>query len=97
MFFNTLKNQSEYIKQLKKNIDLTKNNCKDIQKQLLDEFIMTINEVQDIQALNLSEKEKDEMRNAIINQARTKYVTKLIELSNETKIVRQLKSNNINI
>ena len=80
--------KGQYIKQLEKNIKLTKKNCKDIQKQLLDDFIMTINEVQDIQSLNLSEEEKDNMRNTIINHARTKYVTKLIELSNKMEAVR---------
>ena len=78
----------KYIIQLETNIKLTKRNCRDIQKQLLDDFIMTINEVQDIQSLNLSGKEKDEMRNTIINNARTKYVTKLIELSNNMEAVR---------
>ena len=82
MFVKTVRRQGIYIAELDKNLKLTKRNSKDIQKQLLDEFIMTINEIQDIQSLNLSEKEKDEMRNTIINNARTKYVTKLIELSN---------------
>lgn len=85
MIFST---KGQYIKQLEKNIRLTKRNCKDIQKQLLDDFIMTINEVQDIQSLNLSEEVKDSMRNSIINNARTKYVTKLIELSNKMEAVR---------
>lgn len=88
MFSTTIKNQNKYIKQLEINLKLTKKNCKDIQKQLLDDFIMTINEVQDIQSLNLSEEEKDNMRNTIINQARTKYITKLIELSNKMEAVR---------
>lgn len=82
MFAKTVRRQGIYISELDKNLKLTKRNSKDIQKQLLDGFIMTINEIQDIQTLNLSEKEKDEMRNTIINNARTKYVTKLIELSN---------------
>ena len=88
MFIKTVKRQGEYIYELEKNIKLTKKNCKNIQKQLLDNFIMTINEVQDIQALNLSEEEKDEMRNTIINNARTRYVTKLIELSNTEQSFR---------
>ena len=82
MFAKTVRRQGIYISELDKNLKLTKRNSKDRQKQLLDGFIMTINEIQDIQTLNLSEKEKDEMRNTIINNARTKYVTKLIELSN---------------
>lgn len=88
MFFRTIKRQGEYIVELEKNISFTKKNCNDIQKQLLDDFIMTINEVQDVQALNLQEGEKDRMRNTIINNARTKYVTKLIELSNKMEAVR---------
>lgn len=82
MFVKTIIRQGNCITELEKNLKLTKRNNKEIQKQLLDEFIMTINQIQDIQSLNLSEEEKDEMRNTIINQARTKYVTKLIELSN---------------
>lgn len=88
MFIKTVKRQGEYIYELEKNVKLTKRNNKEIQKQLLDNFIMTINEVQDIQALNLSEEEKDEMRNTIINNARTRYVTKLIELSNTEQSFR---------
>lgn len=51
-------------------------------KNLLEDFIMTINELQDMQAMKIREEEKDKMRNNIINNKRTKYVTKLIELSN---------------
>ena len=82
LFAKTIKRQGEYITELEKNIKLTKKNSKDIQKQLLEDFIMTINEIQDIQALNMSEAEKDKMRNSIIEYKRTQYVTKLIELSN---------------
>ena len=82
MFIKTVIKQGNCIAELDKNLRLTKRNCKDIQKQLLEEFIMTINEIQDIQALNLPEEEKDQMRNTIIDHTRTKYITKLIELSN---------------
>ena len=51
-------------------------------KELLEDFVITINELQDIQAMKIKEEEKDKMRNSIINNKRTKYVTKLIELSN---------------
>ena len=51
-------------------------------KELREDFVMTINELQDIQAMKIKEEEKDKMRNSIINNKRTKYVTKLIELSN---------------
>lgn len=82
MFTKTIIRQGKCIAELDKNLKLTKRNYKEIQKQLLDEFIMTINQIQDLQSLNLPEEEKNEMRNTIINNARTKYVTKLIELSN---------------
>lgn len=88
MFLKTIRKQGEYIMELEKNIKFTKNNYKDMQKQLLDDFIMTINELQDIQSINVSEKEKDDLRNSIINNARTKYVTKLIELSNNHQAIR---------
>jgi len=51
-------------------------------KELLEDFVITINELQDIQAMKIREEEKDKMRNVIINNKRTNYVTKLIELSN---------------
>lgn len=82
MFLKTIIRQGKSITELSRNIELTKKNSKEIQKQMLDEFIMTINEVQDIEALDIPEKEKTHMRNTIIDNARTKYVTKLIELSN---------------
>ena len=88
MFLGTVRRQGECIVELERNIKLTKKNSKDIQKQLLDDFIMTINEVQDIQSLKLEEEKKDQMRNTIINNARTKYVTKLIELSNHDQAIR---------
>lgn len=88
MFAKTIIRQGNCITELEKNLKLTKRNNKEIQKQLLDEFIMTINQIQDIQSLNLSEEEKDEMRNTIINHTRTKYVTKLIELSNTDQSFR---------
>lgn len=85
MFLKTIIRQGKCITELSRNIELTKKNSKEIQKQMLDEFIMTINEVQDIEALDVPEKEKTHMRNTIIDNARTKYVTKLIELSNTTE------------
>lgn len=88
MFLKTIFRQCNTITELEKNLKLTKRNCKDMQKRLLNEFILTINEVQDIQTLNLPEEEKDEMRNSIINNARTKYIEKLIELSNCEQTLR---------
>lgn len=57
-------------------------------KELLEDFVITINELQDIQAMKINEEEKDKMRNSIINNKRTKYVTKLIELSDTRENVR---------
>lgn len=77
----TINNQSDEIKFLRKQL-------REKQKELLDDFIMTINEIQDVEATKESEKEKDKMRNSIINNKRTKYVTKLIELSNTNQSSR---------
>lgn len=86
LFAKTIRRQGEYITELEKNIKITKNNSKDMQKLLLNYFIMTMNEIQDIQAIkNLSEAERDHMRDTIISKKRTKYVTKLIELENDRK------------
>lgn len=82
MFIRTLIRQGKYISELEKNIKLIKENNRKTQKLLLDDFIMTINEIQDVESIKESEKEKDRMRNSIINKKRTEYVTKLIELSN---------------
>lgn len=54
-------------------------------KKQIEDSIMTINEVQDIRAINISEAEKDMMRNSIINKKRTDYVTKIIELDRSGK------------
>lgn len=88
MFLKTIIRQGKCITELSRNIELTKKNSKEIQKQMLDEFIMTMNEVQDIEALDIPEKEKTHMRNTIIDNAITKYVTKLIELSNICQEIR---------
>lgn len=75
-------------KTLKKSLDNTINENKHLRKLLinqLEDTIMTINEIQDIQAINISEEEKSEMRNNIINKKRTEYVTKIIELDKTGK------------
>lgn len=75
-------------KTLKKSLDNTINENKYLRKLLinqLEDTIMTINEIQDIQAINISEEEKNEMRNVIINKKRTEYVTKIIELDKTGK------------
>lgn len=88
MFIKTVLRQGKYITELEQNLKLTKKNSKDIQKLLLDDFVMTINEIQDIQAMKIDEEEKDKMRNSIINKKRTEYVTKIIELSNNMEAIR---------
>lgn len=55
------------------------------QKNLLEDMIMVINEIQDIQAIGISEKEKDCMRNSIINCKRSEYTDKIIELDHRSK------------
>ena len=62
------------------------------QNELLEDFIMTINELQDIQEMKINEEEKDKMRDSIINNKRTKYVTKLIELSDTRKSIDNSKT-----
>ena len=52
-------------------------------KKQIEDSIMTINEVQDIQSINISEAEKDMMRNSIINKKRTDYVTKILKKSSK--------------
>ena len=58
MFFKTIKRQGEYIAELEKNNKFIKKNSKDMQKILLDDFVMTLNEIQDIEAIEISETEK---------------------------------------
>ena len=82
MFTKTLIRQGKCIIKLEKNIELIKKDNIEIQKKMLDDFIMTINEIQDVQEIKATEEEKDKMRNSIIEYKRTQYVTKLIELSN---------------
>lgn len=60
-------------------------------RSTLQEFVYTINQVQDIQAIeNITEPEKEEMRNSIIDNARTETVSKIIELDN---LLRKSNSN----
>lgn len=79
-------------KRINKNLQKAYNNALNENKYLREELkkqiedsIMTINEVQDVQAINISESEKDMMRNSIINKKRTEYVTKIIELDRPGK------------
>lgn len=88
MIFKTIINQRKYIKELEKNIKLTHKNYRDIQEKILEDFVMTINEIQDVEAMKKSEIEKIKMRNRIINSKRTKLIIKLIELSNTDQSFR---------
>ena len=73
-----INNQASEIKHLKQE-----------QKKQIDDFVMTINELQDIQKIKeKSEEEKDQMRDSIINCKRTKYVIKLIELPNNRQAIK---------
>lgn len=83
MFFRTIKRQGEYIHELEEHINLLNKTHKNEKKNMLDDFVMTINEIQDVDAIKeKTEEEKKQLRDSIINAKRTKYVTKLIELSN---------------
>lgn len=88
MFIKTVKRQGEKIIELAKNIELIKKDNIEIQKKMLDDFIMTINEIQDIQEIKATEEEKDKMRNSIIDNKRTKCLEKLIELSSTRQSFR---------
>ena len=70
-------------KALKESLDKTIEENKYLRKVLkeqIEDSILTINEIQDIQAIKISEAEKDMLRNSIINKKRTEFVTKIIEL-----------------
>lgn len=54
-----------------------------LEKRLKEEFIMTLNQIQDIQAMN--NKEKDKLINNIIDNKRSEYVNKIIELDYSLK------------
>lgn len=71
----TIKNQSKEIKYLRKRL-------KGTQISQLEYFIMTINEIQDVQAIRVNENEKDRLRNNIIDRNRMECMSKITELSN---------------
>lgn len=48
-------------------------------KKQIEDSILALNKIQDIQAIKISEAEKDMLRNSIINKKRTEFVTKIIE------------------
>ena len=76
----------EYLK-AKEEVRQVKNDSIRERKNMLEEIIMTINEIQDIQALGISEREKDIMRNNIINCKRSDFVSKIIELDRYGKSI----------
>lgn len=52
-------------------------------KETIEECIYTINQVQDTHSIkHMEESDKEQIRNNIIDNARTKFVTKLLELDN---------------
>lgn len=71
----TINNQSDEIKYLR-------NQLKEQQEKLLEDFIITINELQDTHSMHIEEEDKQKVRNSIIDYKRKQYVEKLIELSN---------------
>ena len=80
--------EKRLIKTLKESLNNAIDENKYLRKQViktLEDAVMMINEIQDIQAIGISENEKDIMRNNIINKKRTEYVTKIIELDGAKK------------
>lgn len=88
MIFRTIINQRKYIKELERNIKLIHKNNRKVQEQILEDFVMTINEIQDVESMKKSEIEKNKKRNSIIDNKRTKLITKLIELSSTDESFR---------
>lgn len=75
-------------KALKESLDKTieeNRYLRKVLKEQIEDSILTINEIQDIQAIKIYEAEKDILRNSIINKKRTEYVTKIIELDSLDK------------
>lgn len=69
----------EYLK-LQQETEKAKQDSIRERKNLLEDVIMTINQIQDVQAIKIEEKEKNMMVNSIINSKRSEYVDKIIEL-----------------
>lgn len=75
-------------KALKESLDKTIEENKylrEILKKQIEDSILALNEIQDIQAIKISEAEKDMLRNSIINKKRTEFVIKIIELDGSGK------------
>lgn len=74
----------EYLKQQEERKKEQKDSIRAM-KSILEDAIMTINEIQDIQSIKIEEKQKDIMRNNIINTKRSEFVNKIIELDRLSK------------
>lgn len=74
----------EYLKQQEKKNKEQKDAIRAM-KNILEDAIMTINEIQDIQSIGISGEEKDIMRNNIITTKRSEFVDKIIELDRLSK------------
>lgn len=74
----------EYLKQQEERKKEQKDSIR-VMKSILEDAIMTINEIQDIQSIKIEEKQKDIMRNNIINTKRSEFVNKIIELDRLSK------------
>ena len=74
----------EYLKQQQERKKEQKDSIK-VMKNILENAIVTINEIQDIQSIKIEEKQKDIMRNNIINTKRSEFVNKIIELDRLSK------------
>lgn len=74
----------EYLKQQEERKKEQKDSIR-VMKNILEDAIMTINEIQDIQSIKIEEKQKDIMRNNIINTKRSEFVNKIIELDRLSK------------
>lgn len=80
---------SKINKSLKAALDILADENKrlrDLLKEQIEDSITTINLIQDVQAIKVTEAQKDIKRNFIINKKRTEYVTKIIELDKTDKL-----------
>lgn len=76
---------------LKKSLDNSTDENKYLRKILtenLEDYVMTLNQIQDVQAIrNITEREKNIKINSIINVKRTNLITKLMELDRTGKSI----------
>lgn len=79
-----LRNNGKYLKAQEKIRKVKEDSIRE-RKNLLEEVIMVINEIQDIKAIQKSEEEKDIMRDSIINCKRSEFIDKIMELDHISK------------